>query len=103
MALPVGPWLSDLKQAIRQQLPEETEFIVSENRYTLEKLKTIATITKGQKISYVTDVSITDDNIRKIIEFVHNSDTLYCEAYFMDKDIDRALKDFISPRRSPGA
>ena len=94
MALPVGPWLSDLKQAIRQQLPEETEFIVSENRYTLEKLKTIATITKGQKISYVTDVSITDDNIRKIIEFVHNSDTLYCEAYFMDKDIDRALKRF---------
>jgi len=94
MVLPVGPWLSDLKQAIRQQLPQETEFIVSEKRYTLEQLKTIATITKGQKISYVTDVSMTDDNIRKIIEFVHGSDTLYCEAYFMDKDIDRAFQRF---------
>ena len=94
MVLPVGPWLSDLKLAIRQQLPQETEFIVSEKRYTLEQLKTIATITKGQKISYVTDVSMTDDNIRKIIEFVHGSDTLYCEAYFMDKDIDRAFQRF---------
>ncbi|MCJ7481664.1 MAG: hypothetical protein MUO31_01735 [Thermodesulfovibrionales bacterium] len=94
MALPVGPWLSDLKKAIREQMPQDTEFSVSERRYTLEELKTIATITKGQKISYVTDVSITDDNIRRIIEFVHDSDTLYCEAYFMDKDIDRAYKRF---------
>jgi len=42
----------------------------------------------------VTDVSLTDDNIRRIIEFVRDSDTLYCEAYFMDKDIDMARKRF---------
>lgn len=94
MALAVGPWLSELKKAIREQMPGETEFIVSDKRYKLEDLHAIATITKGQKISYVTDVSITDDNIRRIIDFVRDSDTLYCEAYFMDKDIDRAYDRF---------
>lgn len=94
MELPVGPWLSGLKNAIREQMPGGTEFVVSDRRYTLEELRAIATITKGQKISYVTDVSVTDDNIRRIIEFVKDSDTLYCEAYFMDKDIDRARQRF---------
>jgi ribonuclease Z len=94
MALPVGPWLSGLKKAIREQMPGETEFIVSDKRYRLEELHAIVTITKGQKISYVTDVSITDDNIRRIIDFVRDSDTLYCEAYFLDKDIDRAHDRF---------
>jgi ribonuclease Z len=94
MGLPVGPWLSELKKAIRDQRPEDTEFVIAHGRYTLEELRAVAKITKGQKISYVTDVSITEGNIEKIIEFVRNSDTLYCEAYFMDKDIDRALNRF---------
>jgi ribonuclease Z len=94
MALPVGPWLSELKDAIRVRMPGDTEFVVSGRQYRLDELQAIATITKGQKISYVTDVSLTDDNIRRIIEFVRDSDTLYCEAYFMDKDIDMARKRF---------
>jgi ribonuclease Z len=94
MALPVGPWLSELKDAIRVRMPGNTEFVVAGRQYRLDELQTIATITKGQKISYVTDVSLTDDNIRRIIEFVRDSDTLYCEAYFMDKDIDMARKRF---------
>ena len=94
MALPVGPWLASLKKAIREQLPGETEFIIADRRHRLHELRAIATITKGQKISYVTDVSITDDNIRRIVEFVRDSDTFYCEAYFLDKDIDRARERF---------
>ena len=94
MGLPVGPWLSEFKNAIRQHLPEETEFVISGISHTLGNLRDIAKITKGQKISYVTDASIHDENIAKIIDFVRDSDTLYCEAYFMDKDLDRALKRF---------
>lgn len=94
MALPVGPWLASFKKAIREQLPGETEFIIADQRHRLHELRAIATITKGQKISYVTDVSITDDNIQRIVEFVRDSDTFYCEAYFLDKDIDRARERF---------
>ena len=94
MGLPVGPWLSELKKAIREHLPGETEFTVSGRRYSLGELAKVAAITKGQKISYVTDVSISEENIRKTVELVSGSDTLYCEAYFTDKDSDRALKRF---------
>lgn len=90
--LSVGPWLSELKKAIRENLSSDKEFKLSDRTYMLDELRDITIITKGQKISYVTDVSIDDVNIRKIIEFVRDSDTLYCEAYFMDKDIERALK-----------
>jgi ribonuclease Z len=92
--LPIGPWLSELKRAIRERRPGATEFIISERRYRLEELCDIAKITRGQKVSYVTDVSITDDNIERITEFVKDSDAFYCEAYFMDKDLDRALQRF---------
>jgi len=92
--LPVGPWLSELKKAIREQRPGDAEFMISDRSCTLEELRDIARITKGQKISYVTDVSIFNENITKIIEFVRDSDTLYCEAYFMDEDMDRALNRF---------
>ncbi len=94
MALPIGPWLSELKRAIRNRLPGDTEFIVSRRTYRLDDLRAIATITKGQKIAYVTDASMTEDNIHKIVEFVKDSDTLYCEAYFLNKDIDMARKRF---------
>ena len=92
--LPVGPWLADLKKAIRLRRPGNTQFVVSQNRYTLKELRDVATITKGQKISYVTDISMNDSNIKKIIEFVRNSDTLYCEAYFLEEDRERALERF---------
>jgi ribonuclease Z len=94
IGLPVGPWLSELKRAIRENKPGETELVVSERRFLLRELREIATITRGQKISYVTDIAINDENIEKIIEFARDSDTFYCEAYFMDKDMDRALQRF---------
>lgn len=94
--LPVGPWLSDLKKAIRAQRTEgaslKTEFEVEGRTFTLDELMKIATITKGQKVSYVMDISPTDENIGKVIPFVSGSDLLFCEAYFLEKDRDRALE-----------
>lgn len=95
--LPVGPWLSDLKKAIREQKSnvseqksEEITFEINNKIFMLAELMEIATITKGQKISYIMDVAPTDDNIEKIIPFVKDSDILFCEAYFLEKDRDRA-------------
>lgn len=94
MALPVGPWLADLKRAIRERASDESEIAIERKRYTLSRLRPIVRITRGQKISYVTDVSITEENIRRVIEFVRDSDTLYCEAYFLHEDIERAYARF---------
>lgn len=100
--LPVGPWISELKKAIREQRSEETAFIVAGRNYTFGELKQIAKITKGQKIAYVTDVSLNDENIRKVTGFVRGADTLYCEAYFVDKDRERALTRFHLTAKTAG-
>ncbi|MBI3592798.1 MAG: ribonuclease Z [Nitrospirae bacterium] len=88
--LPVGPWLSDLKKAIREAAPEERAFEISGRVFGLKELKEVAAITRGQKISYVMDVSPEDENISKAIAFVRGSDMLFCEAYFLERDMDRA-------------
>jgi len=102
MGLTIGPWLSELKRAIREGRPGDTEFTVSHRIYKLEDLRGIAKITKGQKVSYVTDVSIIEENIEKIVNLVHDSDTLYCEAYFMEKDRERALERFHLTAKTTG-
>jgi len=89
--LPVGPWLSEFKKAIREEAPDNTEFKISDKRFTLKDLSGIATITKGQKISYISDSSMDETNIKKIIALVKDSDTLYCEAYFLEEDRERAI------------
>jgi len=94
MDLPVGPWLSDLKNAIREKESGDRKFVVTGRQFNLSYLTKVASITKGQKISYVTDVAATDENIHKIIDFVRDSDAFYCEAYFLDKDRDRASERF---------
>ena len=90
MNLPVGPWLSDLKRAIRQGAPADTVFDCDGRMLTKEEAMPVAAITRGQKISYVMDVSPEEENIAKIIPFVAGSDTLFCEAYFPGLEIERA-------------
>jgi len=90
--LPVGPWLSELKRAIREALPDDTLFKAGEREITLSKAKEIALITKGQKLSYVTDASPDEENIKKIIDMVRGSDSLFIEAYFLGADYERAVQ-----------
>jgi len=92
--LPVGPWLSEFKEAIRLNKGLNTEFTINDEKYKLEDLIDISSITEGQKIAYITDASPEEENILKIIDFVSGSDVLYCEAYFMKKDKEQAIKRF---------
>ncbi len=92
LALPIGPWLSEFKRAVRKNAADDTEFKISGRIYTKKELIDIAMITEGQKISYVVDSSMDEENIRKIITLVKDSDTLYCEAYFLEEDRERAIE-----------
>ena len=92
MGLPVGPWLSRFKGMIREKVRPDTGVRVDGREFRFSDLTHIAAITEGQKVSYITDVSPEGENIRKIIDLVSGSDTLYCEAYFLDEDRDRAVE-----------
>ena len=87
--LPVGPWLGDLKRAIRENRLEDT-IIAAGKTFTFSDLKEIACITRGQKISYVVDVLGSDENKQRIIKLVKGSDILYIETFFLNKDRERA-------------
>ncbi|MCK5512314.1 MAG: ribonuclease Z [Thermodesulfovibrionia bacterium] len=83
--LPVGPWLGDLKRAIRKNISDSV-FTIQDKYYTFQQLKDIAHITRGQKISYVVDIHGSEENMREAVAFARGSDVLYIEAYFTDED-----------------
>ncbi len=102
--LDVGPWINSFKKAIYDKTPRETGFKVSwkdrENRVTEKNFSLgelsdrIATISAGQKITYITDALGSPENMEKIISLAENSDHLFIEAAFMDKDRELAKKKY---------
>lgn len=91
--LPVGHWLGELKNAIRDGVSDRA-FTIKDKTFTLKQVQGIANITKGQKLSYVVDTLGSEENIKKIIDLVRGSDILYIEAYFLNKDKDRAKERY---------
>lgn len=93
MGLPVGPWLKQLKTAIREKKVDDI-FTIDGQTYSFARLNGVANITRGQKISYVVDALGSKENIRKAVELAKGSDVLYIETYFLDKDKDRAKERY---------
>ncbi|KJJ83565.1 hypothetical protein OMAG_002574 [Candidatus Omnitrophus magneticus] len=48
----------------------------------MSELKDMAIITPGQKITYITDISPTNNNIEKAVALARDSHVLYIEAVF---------------------
>jgi len=101
LGFPCGKWLNDFKDAVRRDEPDDFMVDVSEKesggrvieQVPLIKLKDeIASISKGQKIVYVSDCRGTVSNLEKIISFAKNADVLFCEAAFLDRDRDKATE-----------
>ncbi|HZX49345.1 MAG TPA: ribonuclease Z, partial [Nitrospirota bacterium] len=71
--------------------------------FTLGELRDkIATITEGQKLSYIVDAVYNRDNEEKIVELARDSDIMYCEAAFLDKDREVASERFHLTARQAG-
>lgn len=92
MGLTVGPWLSGLKQAIHQDSPGSTMIETGSGLMRLDELKPIVKITRGQKISFITDIAPTKENIERAVALAMGSDTLYLEAVFMSSERERAIE-----------
>jgi len=102
--LPVGPWLSEFKNAVYRQKDPAEEFQVTWvekekisrlRRFPLgDLIKKIARISPGQKIAYITDVVDSPQNQEKIIRLAEGADVLFIEAAFLDRDKEAARKKF---------
>ncbi|OGW16290.1 MAG: hypothetical protein A2035_00850 [Nitrospirae bacterium GWA2_42_11] len=111
MNLTVGPWLRRFKQALWDGKPEDEIFTIGPEEvgistaraFSLGELKdSIATISGGQKISYIVDAIYSPENEEKIILLAKDSDVMYCEAAYLDKDTDLASERYHLTARQAG-
>ncbi len=94
MNLDIGPWLKDFKKALFEQKSMDSKFEVAcgdRKTFVLGELaEKIARITPGQKITYIVDAACSRENVNRIIDFAENSDHLYIEAAFLEKEKEAA-------------
>jgi ribonuclease Z len=98
LGLPTGPWLTELKRAVRAGAADSTPLVVAwrdrDGQHRLvhplgvlrrEVLQEVA----GQKIAYVVDVAFTEGNRRAVAELARGADLFYVEAPFLDEAAER--------------
>ena len=99
LGLPVGPWLRELKRAVAENLPDNYPIRISARSMTsdmgvvpLAALRSVLTVTPGQKIAYVTDAADTPANRTAIIALIQDADLLFIEAAFAQADAAIAVE-----------
>jgi ribonuclease Z len=107
-----GPWLTELKQALRRGEPDE--WIVTARwrhkggqeecrNFTLGELRgRLIKETQGQKIAYVVDTLYSSENAARIAELARGADLFFCESPFLDEDEDQATRRYHLTARQAG-
>ena len=99
LGLPVGPWLMDVKRAIRSGESDETAIRIawsdSEGRHVRSLplgvlRREVVRTSPGQKLVYVTDVLDSAENRERILSLASGADIFYCEAGYPERDVERA-------------
>ena len=99
LGLPVGPWLMDLKRAIRSGAPDETAVRIAwsdgDGRHARSLplgvlRREVVRASAGQKLVYVTDVLDSPENRERILALAAGADFFYCEAGYPEQDAERA-------------
>ncbi|WP_176502352.1 ribonuclease Z [Novosphingobium sp. Chol11] len=82
-----GPWLQRLKRAIYADEPGDVPIDLPDGQTaTLGDLRDLATVERGQKIAYVTDVADTHGNRTAIYTIAREADLFFVEASFSAAD-----------------
>ncbi len=101
LGLPTGPWLTEFKRLIRSGAPNETIIRATAPDTSDERGRElrlgdlrdeITTVTRGQRLVYVTDALYSHENRQKIVALAHDADILFCEAVYLEQDRDRAAE-----------
>jgi ribonuclease Z len=103
MGLPTGPWLQDLKRAVRAGEADDKPFRVSwrdrqgmhERIIPLGELRReVLRFVPGQKIAYVTDAVYHERNAERIVELAQGADVLFIETPFLQQEAARAAQKY---------
>lgn len=100
-----GRWLNALKDAIRAGRPDDTMIALGpSNRRPLAELRAqLLTVRAGQKVAYVVDTLFSPANVAKVTRLAAGADLFFCEAPFLEADVDQATKRHHLTARQAGA
>jgi ribonuclease Z len=100
-----GPWLNRLKHALRTGAPDDTPIDVAPgDRRSLGALRdAFVTVTPGQKIAYVVDTLFSPGNAAAIVRLAAGADVFFCEAPFLEEDLEQAARRYHLTARQAGA
>jgi ribonuclease Z len=92
MGLVPGPWLRELKHAVRRCEPGDVEVRASAADGSTRSFRRsdlaaeILLRSPGQRIAYLTDLGFTPENVERAARLARDADLLVCEAAFLEKD-----------------
>jgi ribonuclease Z len=91
-----GPWLNRLKHGVRTGVGDDTPIEVAPgDRRPLGLLREqLIVVTPGQKIAYVVDTLFSPANAAKIVRLARGATVFYCEAPFLEEDIEQATRRY---------
>ena len=100
-----GPWLNALKQAVRAGAPDDTPIEVGrgDRRPLGEVRDAFVTVTPGQKIAYVVDALFSPSNAAAVVRLAADADVFFCEAPFLEEDLEQAARRYHLTARQAGA
>ncbi len=100
-----GPWLNALKRAIRAAAPDDTPIEVAPgDRRPLGALRAeLITVTPGQKVAYVVDTLFSPANAAAVVKLAADADVFFCEAPFLEEDLEQAARRYHLTARQAGA
>jgi ribonuclease Z len=111
LAIPAGPWLNRMKEAIRTGAPDDTVITARwveggmphAAEFSLAELRDrLVVATPGQKLAYVVDTLFSKTNVACVTELARDADIFFCESLFLDEDRDQALKRYHLTARQAG-
>ena len=99
LGLPTGPWLTELKQRVRDGASDDTPIAVHwrtregsrDETFALGELKNkVLEFVPGQRVCYVTDVAGHEGNRESLVDWLRGADLAFIEAVFLSADAAHA-------------
>jgi ribonuclease Z len=95
LGLEPGPWIASLKQHASHPETQDTLLQVGAMTYPVKDLShKLLVRKKGKKITYLTDFILDEEYLEDIVRFAWESDTLFCEAAFLEHDREKARRTY---------
>jgi ribonuclease BN (tRNA processing enzyme) len=88
-----GPWLAELKRHVRSGGDAAVLELPDGNRETIATLiAELVVVSPAKKLVYATDFADTADNRERLVRLARGAHTLFCEATFRCRDVERAVR-----------